>query len=145
MSSAGAEIEGLRDFSRAVKKASNETAKEMRRELKSEIAEPLARSVRGNVPVRSGTWRRSIRAGATQRGAHITWGRARVPYAGWMEFGGQLPSKASGRPARVVRTRTPGGRYVYPEIARARPETEQTVQQLIHRTFQRVELSIEET
>lgn len=141
-----ARIGGLRDFNRAIKQASTDTARDLKRELIGEVAEPVAERIRGNVPTRTGRWRRSIRAGATQKGAHITWGRKTVPYAGWMEFGGGIPNKRNrtGAP-RIRRPREADGRYVFPEVGQARAEAEQTAQQVLHRAFQRAQLEIRES
>jgi hypothetical protein len=137
-----ARIEGLREFASAVRKLDNETAKRMRRELKQEVAEPVAQRIRSNVPVRSGNWRKAIRGGATNKGAHIVWGRSKVPYAGWMEFGGGLPSKQrrSG-PPRVRRDREPEGRYVFPEIGEAREEAMEAAQRVLDRAARDARLS----
>lgn len=140
--SGGAQVVGLRDFQRSVKRASSETSKQLKREMKAEVAEPVARTIRGNVPVDSGRWQRSIKAGSTTRGAHVVWGRSQVPYAGWLEFGGQLPSRRSGQPPRVQRTRVSSGRYVWPEIGRARNTAEQAAEQVLQRAFQQARLDI---
>lgn len=135
-----ARIEGLRDFNRAIKQVSPDVASSLKDELRGEVAEPVAARARSNVPERTGRWKRAIKAGATQRGAHITWGRKTVPYAGWMEFGGQLPSKRSGKPARVRRQRVGDGRYIYPEVAAGRDEAVATAQRVLDRSFRRARL-----
>lgn len=136
-----ARIEGLRDFNRAVKRASTDTAKALNRRMKTEVADPVAQTIRGNVPVKSGRWKRSIKPGATAKGAHITWGRSTVPYAGWMEFGGRRAGGPGGS-AVAVRTRTPDGRYVWPEVGRARGQAEETAQQILQDTFRQARLDL---
>lgn len=134
-------IEGLREFNRAVRKASNETAKQLRREMKRRVAEPAAQRVRANVPVDSKRWQRAIRPGATQRGAHITWGRASVPYAPWIEFGGRRRHGPGGA-AVATRTRVAEGRYVYPEVGRARGDAIEEAQRVLEEAFQRARLEL---
>ena len=120
MAEPGVGIEGLGDFRRALKNVDRELPKELRARMRSDVADPVAALVKARVPVRSGRWRKAIRGGATQRVAYVQWGRASVPYAGWMEFGGGIPNKRSGKrkagkPFRY-RTFVQEGRYVRPTV-----------------------------
>ena len=117
MAEPGVGIEGLGDFRRALKNVDRELPKELRARMRSDVADPVAALVKARVPVRSGRWRKAIRGGATQRVAYVQWGRATVPYAAWMEFGGGIPNKRSrtGR-ARVRRPFVSEGRYVHPVV-----------------------------
>lgn len=116
----GVHIEGLRDLRRGLSVMDKELAKELRRELKK-VAEVGARAAKAAVPKRSGKWASKITAGATQQSAYVTWGRATVPYAGWMEWGGK---KAQPRGGVAVRPRSGDGHYVHPAVKRVDPQLE---------------------
>jgi len=118
MAEPGVGIEGLGEFRRALKQVDRELPKQLRAAMRSEVADPVAEKVKSRVPVRSGRWLKAIRGGATQRTAYVQWGRASVPYAGWMEFGGGIPNKRNrtGR-ARVRRPFVAEGRYVHPVVS----------------------------
>lgn len=116
-------IEGARELRRAFRKIDRELGKQLRDELRDRVAEPVAAKIRSRVPVRTGRWRGKITAGATQSGAHISWGRtytagstrdSSIPYAAPMEFGGY----PQGRPFR------PEGRYVWPTAKERDPDIE---------------------
>lgn len=142
----GVEIEGLAEFRRALKKVNQDLPKDMRATMRREVADPVAMRVRAKVPVgpgKGGHWRDTIRGGATQRNAYVQWGRAKIPYAGWMEFGGQLPSKRSGKPARYVRRRVGRGYYVHPEVERARPLAGQAAQRALQQVMRRAQLTLD--
>jgi len=72
-----------------------------------EAAEPVAARARASVPRVSGALAGTVRAAGNRTGATVRMGRASVPYAGWIDFGGELPTGAS-------RTYVSGGRYLFP-------------------------------
>lgn len=134
-------VEGLRDMRRALGEVDAELRKEFRVELKG-VADIAARRMRAAVPFDGGKkqkgvaqhWRDKITAGASGSSAFVTWGRKTVPYAAWLEFGGNRRGRGGGIASRP---RTPGGRFIYPQIARARPEVEQELRNAVERLLQR--------
>lgn len=140
-------IHGLRDVRSALAKVDAAAPAALRRALKEEVAEPAAGRIRARVPVGPGAgghWRSEIKAGATARGAHVTWGRSARPYAGWVEFGGTLRHHDhSGRPTGVTitRPRVAGGRYVYPVIKQYQPEALEAAAGVIDRLATRAGLT----
>ena len=78
---------------------------------------PIAEAVRARVPVsdREDRWTNpgalaaDVRSNATRTGATVRMGRARIPYAGWIDFGGTRK-----RPFDASREYLAGGRYLYP-------------------------------
>jgi hypothetical protein len=70
-------------------------------------ATPVAAKTRAAVPHDRGTLASSVRISSTRTGAAVRMGRAKVPYAGWIEFGGTRPDGSS-------RAFVPGGRYLFP-------------------------------
>lgn len=147
MVQAEVQVEGLREFRSAIRKVDSDLPKDMRRAMRHDVADPVARRVRSRVPVgpgRGGHWRDIIRGGATQRNAYVQWGRAKVPYAGWVEFGGQLPSKASGRPARVRRPTVKDGRFVYPTVRENAPMAREAAARVLNQTMRRARLTLDQ-
>lgn len=103
-------IEGLREFQRDLKALSQELSKEMRSGLK-EVGQIVADEAQSRVPVRSGALKASIKPSATQTQAQVKMGTPkRVPYAGWMDFGGTIlfPNRSAGNVSKG-RVRTVGG------------------------------------
>jgi hypothetical protein len=76
--------------------------------------EPVANIARSTVPKSSGDLAGDIRVTASRTGAAVRMGRARVPYAGWVEFGGKRQA-----PHFSARTYVPNGRYLF-DAARGR-------------------------
>lgn len=77
------------------------------------VAELAASIVRGRLPRRTGALAASVRTSKTKRKAVIRMGRARVPYAGWIDYGG-----GHGRPY-VSR-----GRFMYPTAVESEQRAE---------------------
>lgn len=102
-------IQGLREFSRALRRLDSDLPKALKR-AQDAGADVVVRWAQPRVPQgRSGRARRSIRATSTRAYAKVTGGGARVPYYPWLDFGGRV-----GRKRSVHRAFLAGGRYVYP-------------------------------
>jgi hypothetical protein len=119
-------VEGLREVNRALKNMGDGLDKELKAEAK-DIAEVVARDARRRVPVVSGQAQKSIKAGATQKGAYVQGGKASVPYYAWLDFGSRNP--VSGRPRSVGPWKGSGGgpkqgRFIYPALGDNRREVE---------------------
>jgi hypothetical protein len=70
-------------------------------------AEPVAARTRSTVANATGRLGGSVRTSGTRTGAAVRMGKASVPYAGWIEFGGARPDGSS-------REYLAGGRYLFP-------------------------------
>ena len=104
-------VEGLDDFRRRLKVVETTFPGELRKAL-NDVAEIVAVEARKRVPVVSGRLRDSIKPASTQRFGQVKMGTAKkVPYAGWIEFGGRKP-----HPRPVVRA----GRYIFPAFVAKR-------------------------
>lgn len=102
-------VDGLADLRRALNRMENlEAASDLRHGLKR-AADEVAQEAKGHVPVRSGAARDSLRATSGGNRAYVVGGRAKVPYYGWLDFGGRI-----GRDKAVRRPFVQGGRYMYP-------------------------------
>jgi hypothetical protein len=144
-------VEGLRDLRRQLQALDRELDSQYRGELRAElkqVAETAAGWVRAALPFDTSRkkrqtgvvehWREAIKAGTSVDGAYVEWGRARVPYAGWLEFGGTRQGRPGSKPAQ--RDRVQGGRYVYPTVHSARPTLEREVSAALERMIRRAGL-----
>lgn len=124
----------LRKLRRGLRELGDGSDKELRRQFKHRVADPVARRVKANIPLGPGRppghWRAQVRSGATQRGAYVQWGRNLV-YPPLHEFA----EKWGGQPGQ--------GRYVYPEIEAARPEAMRTAVDVLDTAARRAGLTLE--
>jgi hypothetical protein len=104
-------VEGLRDLNRALRQFGDERLPKQVKAAARDAADIVAREASRRVPHRSGRLAASIRAGGQARGAVVRAGGARVPYAGWIEFGGTHRVRGRGRASRPY---VAGGRYIRP-------------------------------
>jgi hypothetical protein len=100
-------VEGLREFSLSLKRLDSDMPKVLRVGLNS-VADLVVSDATPRIPSRSGKARRSVRAKSTRTAARIAAGGARVPYYGWLDFGGRV-----GRGRSQVRPYMKQGRYIY--------------------------------
>ena len=127
-------VTGLRELRAALRKVDRSILPELREGLK-EAANVVVRDVQAHVPHRSGRAASSVRSVAGGNTIYLKAGGARVPYFGWLDFGGKLPNKyprtkkalaapGFGPVARATgasRAKLRDGRYVYPAIRRNTP------------------------
>lgn len=108
-------VKGLVEFQRALKQMDGESQKQLRVAL-NEAADLVAVAARRKVPTRTGRAAASVRAMSSQREARVMGGSKKVPYYGWLEFGGRV------NPKHEKRRYVPGGRYMYPGYTTNRAE-----------------------
>lgn len=101
-------VEGMWEFRKALRAVDTELPKQLRKGF-NEVAELVANEAADRVPVRSGALRDSIRPRSTQSEGRVVMGRASVPYAGWIDFGGTI----SPRGAPMTRDFRRNGRYLF--------------------------------
>lgn len=80
--------------------------------------EPVAVRARSSVPHVSGDLAGTIRSGGTRTGGNVRMGKAAIPYAGFVEFGGTRPQGPTDRAARPF---IPTGRYLFPAAYTEQP------------------------
>lgn len=100
----------MRALRRDINKLADDQASLLYREIKAAgkaAVEPVAQAVRGALPDVSGALVGTVRTSGTRTGGTVREGSAKVPYAGWIDFGGSRPD-GSTRP--FLRD----GRYLYP-------------------------------
>jgi hypothetical protein len=121
----GIQVEGLKEFRNAVRAMDRSFGPELRRAL-NEAADIVVRDAKASVPVRSGRLASTVRASSTQNQARISMGGAKAPYAGFIEFGGNV-----GRKDSVKRPYRAGGRYLFPAFERNRDRVMQKAAEAI--------------
>jgi hypothetical protein len=109
-------VEGLREFSQGLKRLDGDMPKVLRLGLNS-VAGVVVDVARPRVASRSGRARGSVRAKSTRTAVRIAGGGKRVPYYGWLDYGGRV-----GRGRSQVRPFKKQGRYLYPAYYATRDE-----------------------
>lgn len=118
-------VEGLRDFQRALKQADGESQKKLRVVL-NEVSSTVVAGAARRVPRRSGRAAASLRAQSSQREARVVGGSKKVPYYGWLDFGGRI-----GRNKTQRRPFIQSGRYLWPTVAANRHSLETALQKAL--------------
>lgn len=111
---------GLKGFRRQAEAAMGrkDAGVELRRVFNVASAAVVADAA-ANVPKVSGALAGSIRARSTRSEARVVMGKAKVPYAGFIEFGGRVGKGRTGRGTGSVRRPiVKAGRYLYPAFLR---------------------------
>ncbi len=111
-------IEGLTQLQRGLRAIDKGAPKQLRVAL-NEASDLLITRTRPLIPRLTGKAAASLKARSTRTSARVGMGGRRAPYVPWLDFGGR-----TGRRRSVVRTFYPEGRYLYPTLAKVRPEIE---------------------
>lgn len=110
---------GLKEFRKELRAADAQLPRELRKVFN--VASTVVRNdAAARVPRRSGALAGSIRARSTQSEGRVVMGSPkRVPYAGFIEFGGNVGRGRKGKnTGSVHRPFVAGGRYLYPAFLR---------------------------
>lgn len=121
-------VEGLREFSRALKKVDNEAPKQLRL-AGNRAAQIVVNEAKPRVPIGPGIKGHavsSIKASSTRTAARVSGGGKRFPYYPWLDFGGRVGPKRS-----VKRPFLKQGRYIWAAFADKRDEIEETLEDAI--------------
>ena len=100
-------IDGLKDFSKALKEMDSDLPKALRLAL-NEAAKVVVDSAKPDIPTLTGKARKSVKPKSTRTAVRVTGGGNRAPYYPWLDFGGRV-----GRNKSVSRRFYPDGRYIY--------------------------------
>ncbi len=109
-------VSGIADVQRALRAVSADFPKELRK-ANLAAAEKVRDTARSRAPRLTGRLAQSIASRADQRSASVKGGGARVPYFGFIDFGGSV-----GRNNSVTRPFIRKGRIIYPAIDERRSE-----------------------
>lgn len=130
-------IVGFRELSRGLKRMDGELPK-MLRLMANDAAQLVVDEAAKQVPVKSGAARKSIKVASTRTAARVQAGSKKVPYFGFLEFGGSVgPRKSSKRP--FIRE----GRYLWPAIIRRREDIQAELERGIRKVAEAAGLGVE--
>jgi hypothetical protein len=107
------EVAGLTALRKDISRLTEDQRSPLYQSLKNAgyaAAQPVATRTRATIPRgqrTSGRLQNDVRVSGARTGASVRMGRASVPYAGWIEFGGS-------RPDRSTRPYQASGRYLFP-------------------------------
>jgi hypothetical protein len=105
------QVQGLREFQAALKAMDGNSQKKLKVVL-DEASVTVARGAARRVPTKTGRAGASLRAQSSQREAKVVGGSGKVPYFGFLDFGGRV-----GRHKSVARPFVKSGRYMYPAFS----------------------------
>lgn len=101
------QVEGLRELRKALRDAEDATPKALRL-AGNDAAELVVDASKSRMPSKSGRAKRSVRATSSQTSASVSGGGRRVPYYGWLDFGGSV-----GKGRSIKRPFIRSGRYLF--------------------------------
>lgn len=118
-------IDGLAEFSRALRKMDSDLPKGLRVALNDAVNVVIDAAL-PNVPRRTGRAAATLKAKSTRNLARASGGSARAPYYPWLDFGGRV-----GRRKATKRAFLKDGRYLYPAYFSNRDEFERVMTKAI--------------
>jgi hypothetical protein len=137
-------VTGLRELRKALAAADSLFPRELSHELRDlagDVREAARRRLEGDVEHSTGRAAGSIRAVILRGGAGVRAGGARVPYYGWLDFGGTIRHHGSqhhhDQPHLIRREFVATGRYLYPaadeQAALLAPKVERLIERVMVR------------
>lgn len=111
-------VEGLKEFTRSLKRLDAEVPKAMRVALNG-AADIVLDYARPKIPRRTGRAAASLKAKSTQTAVRVAAGGKKAPWYPWLDFGGRV-----GRRKQTKRPFIKEGRYIYPALTAKRAEFE---------------------
>jgi phage gpG-like protein len=114
-------IKGLAEFNRSLRQLDRNAPKALRL-VANEAAQSVVEDAKGSIPTLTGNASASIRAASTRTSARVRGGGSKVPYYGFLDYGGNV-----GRNHATHREFIKSGRYLYPAFDRQRDEVEKSL------------------
>jgi phage gpG-like protein len=114
-------IKGLAEFNRSLRQLDRNAPKALR-VVANEAAQSVVEDAKGSIPTLTGNASASIRAASTRTSARVRGGGSKVPYYGFLDYGGNV-----GRNHATHREFIKSGRYLYPAFDRQRDEVEKSL------------------
>ena len=131
-------VEGLKELKRALREAPPEVKREFNKSMRGIVSE-MVDAVRSQMPEVTGDAQSSVRVSTAGNYLAIRAGGERAPYYPWLDFGGTLKA-AGGRHNEQHRPFFHEGRWIYPTVARHRPEIYRKAMEAVERAKGRVGL-----
>jgi hypothetical protein len=137
MPAIGVNIRDLRTIRRWLRQFHPELLPILRDELKAAVDSRVTPRVRSKMPNRSGAAAGSVRARGGGNTTYLVAGSSRVPYFGWLDFGGTLAPTGRRRNTQrrpVVRS----GRFMYPAVAESTDDLNKAAGRAVDAVIRRV-------
>lgn len=109
-------IEGLRELRRTIRQIGDTELKDGMKNAHKRAADLVAKDAASRAPVKTGALKESIKSLGSQREAKVKGGKKKVPYFGFIDFGGTI--KQTNR--TISRPYMREGRMLYPALAAKR-------------------------
>lgn len=134
------QVFGLKDFRRQLTAANAQLPRELRKVFNT-AAQAVVVDAKAHVPRRSGALAGSIRARSTPTEGRVAMGYdERVPYAGFIEFGGRVGKGRKGKgTGSVQRPFIKTGRYLYPAFLRHQLEVLRAMENALRELAKKME------
>jgi phage gpG-like protein len=116
-------ITGLAEFNRSLRQLDRNAPKALRL-VGNEAAQSVVKDAQANAPKLSGALSASIKASSTRTSARVREGGAKVPYAGFIDYGGNV-----GRNGATQREFVKSGRILYPAFNRNRDAVAESLEE----------------
>jgi hypothetical protein len=107
-------IRGLAEFNRSLRRLDKDAPKALRL-IGNKAAQSVVAGAQSTVEVLTGAASGSVKASSTRTAARVRAGGARVPYFGFLDYGGNV-----GRYGSTQREFIKSGRHIYPAFDRNR-------------------------
>lgn len=128
------EIKGLREFSRQLRKLDNDLPKGLRL-IGNDAANVVVDKARPLIPRLTGAAAGSLKAKSTRTAARVSAGGRKVPYYGWLDFGGRV-----GRHNSVSRPFMKEGRYIWKTFSEERTKVQDVMEKGLKQLAERAGL-----
>lgn len=133
------QVLGLKEFRGDLKAANVLLPRELRKVFNA-AATAVVADAKAKVPRRSGALAGTIQARSTSTEGRVTMGSEKVPYAGFIEFGGHVGKGRKGKgTGSVSRPFIRTGRYLYPAFLRHQLEVLAAMEGLLRDLAKRIE------
>lgn len=131
-------VTGLAETRKYLRTFAPELVPVMRDELKTIVNTTTVPAIKSKMPARTGKARSSVRAVSSGNLILVAAGGARVPYFGWLDWGGEIRGAGRGRNLVISRPRSRSGRYIYPGIASTNMQLVESVGKAVDQMINRV-------
>jgi len=135
MSQPAISVEGLKEVIRDFKRVGDvELPKELKA-LHKDLSSKVASRASANAPVKTGKLKATIRGLGSQRYGVVKEGKASIPYAGWVDFGGNKRGRGGGIQSRPYLS---NGRIIYPALDELKPTIEREYNNALEKVLRRL-------
>lgn len=130
-------VSGVKELIASLKQVETKLPNELRKAF-NEAAKHVTAKAKPMVPVHSGALLTSIKPASTQKSGRVAYTPAsKVPYAGWIDFGGRITGPKGTR----IRPFVKEGRYLFPAAEKERGPVVDTLENELGKLIRRAGLA----